>query len=60
MTEYDYLVQVPLPGGGGWMTICSCDQPANAGAVVTALIAAGTEPAAMIQVVTVRRLERRV
>lgn len=57
--EYDYLIQVPLPGGAGMFTVCVCDSPESTGAVVTALCAAATEPAALVQVTPRVRLDRR-
>ena len=60
MTEYEYPVSVPLPGGGGVLEICVCHTPEAVGAVVAALCAAASQPAAEVRVTARPRIERRV
>lgn len=36
-----YLIMVPLEDGATWFRLCECHTPEAAGAVVTALMAAG-------------------
>ena len=58
MTEYEYVVAVPLPGGPTYLEICVCETPEAAGAVVTCLCAAAVQPAAEVRVTVRPRLHR--
>lgn len=58
MTEYEYPISVPLPGGG-MLEVCVAHTPDAAGAVVAALCAAASSPAASVTVTARPVIERR-
>jgi hypothetical protein len=58
MKEYEYVVQLPL-AGGGFYDVCTCASPQYLAAVVQSLAMADVTPPAMITILIRPLMERR-
>jgi hypothetical protein len=57
MVEYEYRVQLPLPGGQ-FYDLCPCWEPRGVAAVVETLLAHCAQPPAEIRIVVAPRMEK--
>jgi hypothetical protein len=51
MSKISWIIEVPLPGSSdAWYPLCICTEPANAAAVIQALLAADKDGPMLVRI----------